>query len=130
VSPASVCSAVAFVGVALTDEMRRRHERVLRRALELSGATMQQAAQEAGIDKAQFTRQIQLIEGSLKRLAMQPVAFWQWYAVVLTEAFGLPSEAKRAARLALAIMGRKHMARIAAAGEHRSPRLPRAAGDR
>jgi hypothetical protein len=112
-TPVVVFSFAAFFGVALTDELRRRHERALRDAIHLSGSTMLQASQEAEIDQAQFTRQIQLLEGSHKRLAMQPRAFWRWYAVTLTSEFGLPTEAKRAARLALAAIGRKHMAPMA-----------------
>jgi hypothetical protein len=66
---------------------------------------MLRAAQEAEIDQAQLTRQFQLVEGSHKRLAMQPRAFWQWYAVTLTAEFGLPIETKRAARLRAATLG-------------------------
>jgi hypothetical protein len=104
-TPAVVCSCVTFFGVALTDALRRRHERALREAVRLSGSTMLRAAQEAEIDQAQLTRQFQLVEGSHKRLAMQPRKFWQWYAVTLTAEFGLPIETKRAARLRAATLG-------------------------
>jgi hypothetical protein len=102
-------SAVATV--VLSDDLRRTHERALRTAIQLSGSTMRLAAQEAEIDQAQFTRQIQLAEGSLKRLAMQPKRFWQWYAVALAQEFGIPVEARRAGKLAVAALGRKRMAR-------------------
>jgi fructoselysine-6-P-deglycase FrlB-like protein len=105
-----------LVGVALSDELRRLHERLVRDALRLSGATMLSASQEAEINQAQFTKQIQMLEGTHKRLAMQPVEFWQWYAVALADAFGMPRELRRAARLDRAVRGRKkHMARAAMA---------------
>lgn len=99
--------------IALSDDRRRRVARVMRDAVVLSKQTMRQAAQEADVDQAQFTRQIELSEGTLKRLAMQPDAFWQWLAVTIAAEFGMPAEAKRAARLALASFGLKRMARAA-----------------
>ena len=90
---------VILVTVCLTPDLQRRHERVLRNAIAKSGQTMLQASQEAEIDKGQFTRQIQMLEGSHKRLAMQPIAFWQWLAVEIVQEFGLPSELHAAARL-------------------------------
>jgi hypothetical protein len=112
-TPAVIVSC-ALVGVVLTDELRRLHERLVRDAVQRSGATMLSAAQEAEIDQAQFTRQIQLLEGSHKRLAMQPRAFWQWYALAIVNAFGLPREARRAVSLELAALGRKRMSRMEA----------------
>jgi hypothetical protein len=97
--------------VTLTDDQRRRVVRAVREAIQLSKQTMRQAAQEAEIDQAQFQRQIEMAEGSLKRLAMQPEAFWQWLGVTIAAEFGMPADAKRAARLALASMGLKRMAR-------------------
>jgi hypothetical protein len=88
-----------LVGVALTADMKRRHEKVLRNAIVRSGQTFQQAAAEAEINQAQFTRQLQLEEGSHKRLAMQPVTFWQWLAVEITREFGLPAEVETGAKL-------------------------------
>ena len=89
--------------VCLTSDLQRRHERVLRAAISKSGQTMLQASQEAEIDKAQFTRQIQMLEGSHKRLVMQPVAFWQWLAVEIAAEFGLPRELETAGRLQRAV---------------------------
>jgi hypothetical protein len=100
--------------VAFNDGVRRRHARLLREAIRLAGLTMTRASQEAELDQAQFTRQAEMHEGSLKRLAMLPSAFWQWYAVVLAAEFGMPIEAQRAAKLALASVGRKRMARAGA----------------
>jgi fructoselysine-6-P-deglycase FrlB-like protein len=119
-TPAVIASTV-LVGVALSDELRRLHERILRDAVRLSGATMLSASQEAEINQAQFTKQIQMLEGTHKRLAMQPVEFWQWYAVALADAFGMPRELRRAARLDRAVRGRKkHMAQA-----HIAPQAPR-----
>lgn len=86
--------------VALTDDLRRTHERLIRDAVRLSGATMLQAAQEAEIDPAQFTKQAAQAEGSHKRLAMQPRAFWQWYGLAILREFGLPDEVIVGARAA------------------------------
>ena len=88
-----------FLAVCIGPDAHRRHERILRAAIAKSGQTMLQAAQEAEIDKGQFTRQIQLVEGSHKRLAMQPKEFWQWFAVEIAREFGLPAELETAARL-------------------------------
>ena len=101
--------------VSLTDDRRRRVTRVLRSAVESTPElrTMRRASQEAEIDQPQFQRQLEMTEGSLKRLAMQPDAFWQWLAVAIAVEFGIPREAQRAARLALASMGRKRMMRAA-----------------
>ncbi len=92
-------SCLLIVAVCLTTDLQRRHEKILREAIAKSGQTMLQASQEAEIDKGQFTRQIQMIEGSHKRLAMQPVAFWQWLAVAIVAEFGLPQELETAGRL-------------------------------
>lgn len=99
--------------VTLTDDLRRTHERLLRDAVRLSGGTMTLAAQEAEIDQAQFTKQFQMLEGSHKRLAMQPPDFWRWYALAILHEFGLPAEmtlatrAKRMAKMALSSPERK-----------------------
>jgi len=95
----SVSLFAVFLGAALTAELQRRHERVLRAAIAKSGQTILQAAQEAEIGQPQFTRQLQGLEGTLKRLQMQPAAFWQWFAVELAQEFGLPEEVETAARL-------------------------------
>ena len=90
---------VLIVAVVLTGDLRLTHERLLRNALAKSGSSPLRAAQEAEMDKGQFTRTIQMIEGSHKRLAMQPREFWQWYAVEIAAAFGLPAELDTAKRL-------------------------------
>jgi len=104
---------------ALTDETRRTHERILREAIARAGQTLDQAAREADIDPKQFTRQLQLVEGSHKRLAMQPKAFWQWLAVGLADTFGLPQEVKQAYRLHRRARSFKRMARMTMAPQQR-----------
>ncbi len=115
-SPHDLAMYVGLCGgcVALTDARRRRVARMFREALDASQPTMLRAAQDAEIDQAQFTRQIDLEAGTLRRLAMQPDAFWQWLAVAIMDEFGMPAKAKRAARLALATFGLKRMARMSA----------------
>src|SRR6185436_15716571 len=110
-------SAMCIVGfspvlVTLSDDHRRRIAMAIRDAIRLSNQTMRQAAQEAEIDQAQFQRQIEMAEGTLKRLAMQPEAFWQWFGITLSQSFGLPVEAQRAAKLAFATRGLKRQARM------------------
>ena len=104
--------ALGVLAVALTDARSRLITATLRDAIRLSDSTMRQAAQEAEIDQAQFQRQIELVEGSLKRLGMQRDEFWQWWAVTIADAFGMPRVAQRAARMALATAGRRRMARM------------------
>jgi hypothetical protein len=94
-----------FVGVALSSDQQRRHEHIYRRAITRSGQTIQQAAAEAEISQPQFTRQLQGLEGTLKRLHMQPVAFWQWYALELLNEFGLPKEVENANRVQRMVRG-------------------------
>lgn len=88
-----------FFAVVIGPDAQRRHERILRNAIAKSGQTMLQAAQEAETDKGQFTRTIQLIEGSHKKLAMQPDEFWRWFAVEIAREFGIPAELETATRL-------------------------------
>lgn len=88
-----------LIAVAFSADARRRHERILRNALIRSGSTVLQGAQEAEIGHPQFTRQLQMLEGSHKRLAMQPDAFWQWFAVEIVREFGIPAEVRAARRL-------------------------------
>ncbi len=99
-----ITTALLFVlAMAFCPDTARRHERILRTAIAKSGQTVQQAAAEAEISQAQFTKQLQLLEGSHKRLAMQPVEFWRWYAVEITREFGLPEELETAGRLQRAV---------------------------
>ncbi len=119
----TVLLGFACVGVTLTDARRRRVARALRTAVALSQQSMLRASQEAEISQAQFTRQIDLDEGTLRRLAMQPDAFWQWLSVTICEEFGMPSEAKRAARVALATLGLKRMARMSAPVLHQKAQV-------
>lgn len=116
--------SMGLVGATVSEDDRRRHEQAIRNAIRLAGMTMLRAAQEAEIDQAQLTRQIRLVEGTLKRLAMQPRAFWQWYAIELMSAFGLPAEARRAMRLALASVGLHRMARMSLPSTHQTVTLP------
>jgi len=96
-------SVVLVVAVCFTADLQRRHERILRNAIAKSGQTMLQASQEAELDNAQFMRQIKMLEGSHKRLVMQPVEFWRWLAVEITREFGLPAELETAGRLERAV---------------------------
>ena len=98
--------------ITLTDDDRRRHEQLLREAIRLAGFTMDRAAQEAEIGAPQFTRLVQLQEGTYKRLAMLPREFWQWLAVLIGNEFGLPKEAKQALRLHRRARAFKRMARM------------------
>jgi len=108
----SLAFGLSPVLVTLSDDRRRRIAMALRDAIRLSNQTMRQAAQEAEMDQAQFQRQIEMTEGTLKRLAMQPEAFWQWLGVTVSAEFGLPVEAQRAAKLAFATRGLKRQARM------------------
>lgn len=101
---------VFIVGITLTDDRRRRHERMLRAALRHADLTLSQSAQEATCDVSRFKRELAGVEGTLRHLFSQPDRFFQWYAVELVRVFGVPQEARRVATLALAAMGLKRMA--------------------
>lgn len=116
---AGVLLAGVLGAVTFSDDLRRTHQRLLRDAIQLSKMTMLRASQEAEIDHAQFRRQVEMLEGSHKRLAMLPPEFWSWYGCLLVQQFGLPPEMRRSARLVLALIGRKRTAKanIAAAAD-------------
>lgn len=116
-TPVGMALGVVLTAVAFSDDLRRRHERILRDAFRMANLTISQASQEAEIDQAQLTRQLGMQEGTHKRLVMQPVAFWQWLAVAIAKEFGLPAELERAARLERATKARKRMARADAPAE-------------
>jgi hypothetical protein len=84
----------APAAVAMTDAVRRLHASLLRHASDLAYHSQGRAAQEADLDQAQWRRQIDQIEGTHKRLAMQSDEWWQWYAVVIAQHFGVPGEVR------------------------------------
>lgn len=98
--------------VTLTDDLRRRHVRTLRTAMRHADLSLDRAAREAERDTSQFHRQLEGLEGSLPSLWKQPVPFWQWFAVMLAEEFGLPPSVRRASHLRRISLVRKRMARM------------------
>ena len=98
-----IVSILLCLAVVIGPDAQRRHERILRNAIAKAGQPVLQAAQEADISQAQFTRQLQMLEGSHKRLAMQPVEFWQWYGLAILQEFGLPKEVETAGRVKAAL---------------------------
>lgn len=96
---------IACLTIPVTDDLRRTHEQLLRNALRHANLTIDQASREAEINRAQFTRQLQAIEGSLKRLQMLPADFWRYWALELLGYYGLPKLVRRAIRVGLAIVG-------------------------
>jgi hypothetical protein len=116
---------LTFVGLGVTGAVvdpRLFCERVavVKRALELSGLTTEKAALWMEMDKSQLHRQLQG-EGhlSLTRMVQLPVAFWAWFGLLLVEECGLPREAQRAARVVLALLGRKRMAKALTSAQQR-----------
>lgn len=101
----------AFPTVAVSEEDRRRHEALLRAAIAKAGLTLDQSAREAEMDSKQFARQLAMVEGSHKRLLMQPRSFWQWLAIGLAAYYGIPPEVKRAYQLARASGAARRMAK-------------------
>ena len=95
---AHLLSAAALGLMALSDDVRRRHAEILRLTTARAGMTLQRAAQEAEKDPGQFNRQIDGREGSLPTLWAMPASWWQWYAVTILEAFGLPEAMRVAAQ--------------------------------
>lgn len=86
-----------------------KHVGLVKRALELSGLSLEKAAIWMEMDRSQLHRQL---EGdghlSLTRLMLLPVTFWRWYGLLIAEQLGLPVEVRRAARMTLARIHGKH----------------------
>lgn len=101
----------AVVAVALSVDRRDRHAKLLREAISKAGQTLDQSAREAEMDIAQFRRQVDLVEGSHKRLVMQPDRFWQWYGLVILLQYGLPKELRLARKLSRVLVEEKRMAK-------------------
>jgi hypothetical protein len=89
------------------------HE-LVKETLADSRISLEKGALYYGTDKAQFRRAIEG-EGHLSwtRLSQFPVAFKAHLGWRLLTAYGLPTEMQRAARIALALIGKKRMARAA-----------------
>lgn len=96
------------------DDAARAHVARLRRAIELAGLTEQQACAEMDLTQTQWAAQCRG-EGhiSYTRLAQVPTAL-AWLALLTAEEYGLPAEVRRSTRLALALVGRRRMARMGA----------------
>jgi hypothetical protein len=90
------------------------HE-LVRETLADSRISLEKGALYYGTDKAQFRRAIDG-EGHLSwtRLSQFPIAFKARLGWRLLDAYGIPPEMQHAARIALALIGKKRMARAAA----------------
>lgn len=100
-------------GVTLTDDRRRKVARIYREAIAHGYESFDQSAQEAERDRRQFARQIDGLEGSQGSFMRQTDRFWQWLGLLLVTEFGLPREARLAAKLRPIRAQRKQMARAA-----------------
>jgi hypothetical protein len=88
-----------------------------------SRISVKSGAMYYGTDQAQFSRAL-AGEGHLSwtRLSQFPARFKSLLGWRLLLAYGLPSEVQRSARIALALVGKKRMARAAARLEHNQKR--------
>jgi hypothetical protein len=78
------------IAVALTDDRRRKCERVLRTAIRHSEVeNLRRAAQEAERDERYVARQIAGESGSIRLLMMLPDSFWSWLGVATAQEFGV-----------------------------------------
>lgn len=99
-------------GVQVDDDTFRGHVRRMKEALRLSDISMEKAClQYMSIDKNQFRRQSEEMEGhiSFTRMMALPDVFWQYYALLLAEDYGLPPIVSRAARVWIALKTRKQL---------------------
>ena len=105
-----------YLIVAQVDEaLYRRHTALLFEAMRLSDLTKEKACQWMAIDKNQFRRQSEEQDGhiSLTRLMLLPPLFWQFYALLLAEEFGLPKVVTRGVRVMLAMKSRRQLRMVA-----------------
>lgn len=105
----------ALATAPVAEDMWRRHARIIRRALVLAGFTEKSAIAQMRIAQAQWSRQLAGVGSehlSLRRLAALDERFWQAYAVLLVEEFGVPAFVERAAHLTRVTKAR-NMAKMA-----------------
>jgi hypothetical protein len=103
------------IAVALTDDRRRKCERVLRAAIRYSDVeNLRRAAQETERDERHVARQLAGESGSIRLLMMLPDSFWQWLGVATAQEWGVPKEVKRALLLRRVAMTHKRQLRLSA----------------
>ncbi len=97
--------------VQIDAAMFKRHTDLIFEALRLADLTKEKACLFMAIDKNQFRRQSEEQEGhiSLTRMMALPSLFWQWYALLLAEEFGVPKCVTRGMRLLMAMRNRRQL---------------------
>lgn len=103
-----------FPLVALTDERKRRFERIFRNTLADARLTLSQGAQEAEKDISQFKRILACVERHLDPLTKQDDPFWQALGENLIAEFGISRRARLAAKLRGFVIGERRQLKVLA----------------
>ena len=108
-----------LVVVHVDEALYRRHVAIFFEALRLSDLTKEKACQWMGIDKNQLRRQTEEREGhiSFTRMMALPPVFFQWWALLLAEEFGVPKLMTRGVRVYLAVRTRRQVRMTANSSE-------------
>ena len=99
--------------ITVNDDVWRPAADRIRRALWRADLSHKEAAQLQGLTEGQWSNQLAGREAmAMHRLELLPARFHAWHALLRLLDVGLPTEVRRAARVALAVSGVKRMARV------------------
>lgn len=100
-----------LIVVQVDDAVFQKHVAIFFEALRLSDISEAKACQWMTIDPAQFRRQTRDRIGqiSLTRMMGLPLIFWQFYALLLAEYFGIPYLVVRAVRVLIVTKARRQL---------------------
>ena len=100
-----------LIVVQVDEAMYRRHVAMIFEALRLSDISKEKACEWQGIDKNQWRRQTDEREGHIShtRLLALPLIFWQWFALLLAEEYGIPKCVTRGMRILMVVRNRRQL---------------------
>lgn len=110
----SFCFAAIVVGAPFVVDQILLDEGVdlLMKAIDKS-MSKEKALLWMGEDRAQFERQCKGIGHiSLTRMFHLPPRFWGYYGLFLVSHYGIPKEIRKAARVTIAVVGLRKMAKV------------------
>lgn len=106
--------------VTLTDDRKRRLQRVFRNSLLDARMTLDQGAREAEKDVRQYARQLSGEERGLDAITKQPDTYLRELGLNLLVEFGIPKRARLAAKLRTFTIGTRRQLRITARNAERT----------
>jgi len=98
--------------VPLTDDRRRRFERIFRGALSDARLTLDQGAREAEKDARQFARILSGTERALDAITKQDDDYWRALGENIVAEFGISRRARLAAKLRAFTIGTRRQLRV------------------